>query len=292
MKLCSAQLFKSSFLLVPLTDTILTALVSLNTDHHFHSLPDFPTTTILGVQFFSGCLNEVFDHALLGGLVVVPSGPGLANDLPRDAAYRDALLAADLVLPDSGLMALWWNRSHSNGKDKLPRLSGLLFLKELIKREAQGALRDSFWIMPDACQDAHNREWLAEATGLVIETKDVYIAPKYAGAGLLADESLLKLLVERRPKLIIVNLGGGVQERLGHYLRNHLEYRPVIVCTGAAVAFLSGQQVRIPHWADRLYLGWLLRCLANPVRFIPRYWSARKLVGLLNRYGADSPLPQ
>jgi hypothetical protein len=49
--------------------------------------------------------------------------------------------------------------------------------------------------------------------------------------------------------------------------------------------------VRIPHWADRLYLGWLLRCLANPVRFIPRYWAARKLVGLLKRYGADSPLP-
>ena len=265
--------------------------MSFNTDHSLHSLPAFPTRTVLGVKFFSGSLKEATDHSLLGGLVVAPSGPGLANDLPRDPAYRDALLAADLVLPDSGLMVLWWNRSHSNEKEKLPRLSGLLFLKELIKREAKGVLRDSFWVMPDAGQDADNRRWLAEEGDLVVETKNVYIAPVYASVGLLADESLLKLLAERRPKVIMVNLGGGVQERLGHYLRNHLDYRPIIICTGAALAFLSGQQVRIPHWADRLYLGWLLRCLANPVRFIPRYWAARKLVGLLQRYGADLPLP-
>ena len=156
MKLCFAQWFKSSFLLVPLTETILTALVSFNTDHSLHSLPSSPTRTVLGVKFFSGSLTEAIDHSLLGGLVVAPSGPGLANDLPRDPAYRDALLDADLVLPDSGLMVLWWNRSHSNEKEKLPRLSGLLFLKELIKQEAKGVLRDSFWIMPDAVQDADN----------------------------------------------------------------------------------------------------------------------------------------
>jgi N-acetylglucosaminyldiphosphoundecaprenol N-acetyl-beta-D-mannosaminyltransferase len=265
--------------------------VSFNTDHSLRSLPFFPTRTVLGVKFFSGSLKESVDYALLGGLVVAPSGPGLANDLPRDPAYRDALFSADLVLPDSGLMALWWNRFHSNEREKLSRLSGLLFLKELIKREAKGFLRDSFWIMPDAVQDADNRGWLAEEAGLVIETKDVYIAPVYADVGLLADESLLELLAERRPKVIMVNLGGGVQERLGHYLRDNLDYHPIIICTGAALAFLSGQQVRIPHWADRVYLGWLLRCIANPVRFIPRYWAARKLVGLLKRYGADSPLP-
>ncbi|MBT3570265.1 MAG: WecB/TagA/CpsF family glycosyltransferase [Opitutae bacterium] len=265
--------------------------MSFNTDHNLHSLPAFPTRTVLGVKFFSGSLKDVIDHVIHGGLVVVPSGPGLANDLPRDPAYRDALVSADLVLPDSGLMALWWNRSHSNEEERLPRLSGLLFLKEFIKREAQGVLQDSFWIMPDAGQDAHNRGWLAEEAGLVIETKDVYLAPAYTGAGLLVDESLLRLLAERRPKVIMVNIGGGVQERLGHYLRDNLNYHPIIICTGAALAFLSGQQVRIPLWADRVYLGWLLRCIANPVRFIPRYWAARKLVGLLKRYGADSPLP-
>ena len=109
---------------------------------------------MLGVKFFSGSFERVAsDHALLGGLVVAPSGPGLANDLPRDPAYRDALFSADLVLPDSGLMALWWNRFHSNEKEKLPRLSGLLFLKELIKREAKGVLSEiPFGLCPMAAK--------------------------------------------------------------------------------------------------------------------------------------------
>lgn len=265
--------------------------MSLNSYHSLDSPSTFPTQTILGVKFFSGILKEAIDQALLGGLVVAPSGPGLANDLPRDSAYRKALFSADLVLPDSGLMTLWWNRSLSNEKEKLPRLSGLLFLKELIQREAKGAFRDSFWVMPDAVQDAENRRWLAEEAGIDLNNKDTYISPVYAGVGLLVDESLLKLLMKRRPKIIVVNLGGGVQERLGHYLRDNLDHNPMILCTGAAIGFLSGQQVQIPHWADSLYLGWFLRCLANPFRFIPRYWAARKLVGLLKRYGADSPLP-
>lgn len=265
--------------------------MSFNADHSLDPPSTSPTQTVLGVEFFSGSLTEAIDQALLGGLVVAPSGPGLANDLPRDPAYRDALIAADLVLPDSGLMTLWWNRFHLNEKEKLFRLSGLLFLKNFIQREAKGVLRNSFWIMPDASQDSDNRRWLAEKPGIVVSNKDIYIAPRYAISGLLGDESLLKLLLDRRPKVIVVNLGGGVQERLGHYLRDNLDYTPIIICTGAALAFLSGQQVQIPPWADRLYLGWFLRCLANPVRFIPRYWAARKLIGLLKRYGADLPLP-
>ncbi len=79
-------------------------------------------------------------------------------------------------------------------------------------------------------------------------------------------------------------LGGGTQERLGLYLKQHLAYRPAIHCIGAAIAFLSGDQVDIPVWGDRFYLGWLFRCLSDPKRFVPRYWGARKLIALMWRY--------
>ena len=250
------------------------------------------TRCILGVSFFAGTLDEALEHARQGGLVLAPSGPGLANDLPRDPAYARALAAADLILPDSGLMILWWNRFRPAGSEKLSRLSGLLFLKELIRRESKGTMRSSFWIMPDAEQDASNRCWLAEKAGIDIDDADVYLAPLYNSSGPIIDDVLLERVQERDPKVIVVNLGGGVQERLGHYLRDNLSHKPAILCTGAAVAFLSGQQVRIPQWADRIYLGWFLRCLANPARFIPRYWAARKLVGLLRRYGSGSPCPK
>jgi UDP-N-acetyl-D-mannosaminuronic acid transferase (WecB/TagA/CpsF family) len=72
-------------------------------------------------------------------------------------------------------------------------------------------------------------------------------------------------------------------------LKQNLQPLPAIHCIGAAIAFLSGDQVRIPLWVDRLYLGWLLRCLSQPRRYVPRYWSARKLVKLMLRYGETLP---
>lgn len=250
----------------------------------------FLTKRILGVSFFDADLDAALSHSSRGGLVVAPSGPGLANDLPRDPAYARALAQADLVLPDSGLMTLWWNRRAKNASDELQRISGLLFLKEFIRREADGALRDSFWIMPDPAQDADNRRWLDEEAGLTVADEAVYHAPLYASSGELADEDLLERIRARSSRVIVVNLGGGVQERLGLYLRENLSGAPLILCTGAALAFLSGRQARIPDWADRLYLGWFLRCLSAPRSFVPRYWAARKLVGLLRRYGSESPV--
>ncbi|HAF58450.1 MAG TPA: hypothetical protein DCL00_02575, partial [Opitutae bacterium] len=94
------------------------------------------------------------------------------------------------------------------------------------------------------------------------------------------------------PGSVFIQLGGGVQERLGIYLKENLSYKPSIYCTGAALAFLSGQQVKIPRWADRLYLGWLFRCFFKPSVFIPRYTKALRLLMLLARYGDQSPVIQ
>ena len=107
--------------------------------------------------------------------------------------------------------------------------------------------------------------------------------------GSLRDPELLAWVEQRRPQHIIVALGGGTQERLGFYLRNELRYRPGIHCVGAAIGFLSGEQVSIPSWADYLFLGWLFRCLAEPKKFVPRYWRAKKLVGMMWRHGESLP---
>jgi hypothetical protein len=79
------------------------------------------------------------------------------------------------------------------------------------------------------------------------------------------------------------------QERLDLSLKRNLDYLPAVHCIGAAIAFLSGDQVRIPKWADRFYLGWLFRCLSAPSRCIPRYWAARKLLPLMVRYRSKLP---
>ena len=76
---------------------------------------------------------------------------------------------------------------------------------------------------------------------------------------------------------------------LGLYLKRNLSYEPGIHCIGAAIAFLSGDQVRIPLWADRLGLGWLVRCIRQPRIFVPRCLRAFKLAYLVVRYDEKAP---
>jgi UDP-N-acetyl-D-mannosaminuronic acid transferase (WecB/TagA/CpsF family) len=144
--------------------------------------------------------------------------------------------------------------------------------------------------MPSEQAMGKNLAWL-QATGHAVTREDCYLAPLYPG-GAIEDPALLAMIHERRPAQVIMAIGGGVQERLGLYLRRNLDYRPGIHCTGAAIGFLSGEQANIPTWADRYYLGWLARCLQSPARFVPRYWAARRLFTLMLRFGAASPARQ
>ncbi len=220
-----------------------------------------------------------------GGLITAPSGPGLSQDLPFCSEYRRALLAADLVLADSGLLCLWKKivqRRH------LTRISGLFFLQAVLNQKNWKKER-TFWVMPDRKQSDANVAWLEKTFSIKIDAADVYIAPRYSRRGRLSDELLLEQIIFRRPDSIFLQIGGGVQERLGVYLKEKLPFCPSIYCTGAALAFLSGQQAKIPKWADEFFLGWLLRCLFKPRVFIPRYLKAFRLVGLLAKYGDQSP---
>jgi len=239
---------------------------------------------ILGLDFFQGTVSEAVQAAANGGLVVAPSGPGLAT-LPDDATYLNALVAADICLLDSGLLATLWEAKHGR---KLDRISGYLFLVELLKLPELAAPNASFWVAPNAKAATRTREWLAKERGIIVPPEAWHIAPQY-DAQKVHDTALLNLVQKYRPRFIFIGVGGGPQEKLGAWLKSQLDYRPVILCTGAAIAFLTGEQAPIPAWADRARLGWLLRCLHDPRRFIPRYWQARKLVSLFRRWGEQRP---
>jgi N-acetylglucosaminyldiphosphoundecaprenol N-acetyl-beta-D-mannosaminyltransferase len=131
-----------------------------------------------------------------------------------------------------------------------------------------------------------NCVWLRRQ-GISLSAEDIYVAPHYGKT--IHDPELLRRIDELHPHHIVVTIGGGTQERLGLYLRSRLNCKPSIHCIGAAIAFLSGDQVQIPRWADHMYLGWLFRCLSNPRRYTPRYWDARKLLSLMIRYGSSLP---
>jgi UDP-N-acetyl-D-mannosaminuronic acid transferase (WecB/TagA/CpsF family) len=238
---------------------------------------------ILGVRFFVGDARSAVELGAQGGLVVVPAGPALI-ELSRDRDYRQALLEADLVLTDSGYMVLLWNLLM---QDRVHRVSGLEYLTLLLLRPEFREEGSTLWVMPSGTALNRTVHWL-RSKGFPAEPEDFYVAPKYP-SGAMADRRLLELIHSRDPKHVIIGLGGGVQEKLGLYLKRHCVTSPSIHCIGAAIGFLTGDQVRIPMWADQWILGWLFRCVSNPGRFVPRYARALKLVFVLWRYRGDMP---
>jgi N-acetylglucosaminyldiphosphoundecaprenol N-acetyl-beta-D-mannosaminyltransferase len=237
---------------------------------------------ILGIRFIVSDAQEAIDQLRAGGLVVVPAAPALKN-LGHDARYREALLGADFAIADSTLMVLLWNLIQ---RDRIPKLSGLKYLRVLLEQPEFRHPGSSFWIMPTPAAAQRNLAWL-QANGIAVTEDDLYLAPFYGKA--IDDPELLRRLNEKRPQHVILGLGGGTQEPLGFYLKQKLAYQPAIHGIGAAIGFLSGEQVRIPAWADHLGLGWLWRSLSDPSRYGARYWDARRLVPLLLRYRDKLP---
>jgi N-acetylglucosaminyldiphosphoundecaprenol N-acetyl-beta-D-mannosaminyltransferase len=239
--------------------------------------------TILGIRFFTGTARQAVDMALRGGLVVVPSAPVLCT-MCEDKQTQAALMHCDLAITDSGLMVRLWNFLR---RDNVIRLSGLEYLQLLLKEPSARAAGAALWIMPHERAMEWNLAWL-QKQGHTITRKDCYLAPHYDSAH-MEDPALLRLLQERKPRHVIMAVGGGTQEKLGYYLRRNLDYLPTIHCTGAAIGFLTGEQVKIPTLADRCVLGWLWRCVSNPRVYVPRYWRARKLIPLLFRHQENFP---
>jgi UDP-N-acetyl-D-mannosaminuronic acid transferase (WecB/TagA/CpsF family) len=241
--------------------------------------------TILGIPFFIGTAAQAVERMKGGGLLVVPAAPAL-KDLETKASYREALINADMAIADSAYMVMVWNWLQH---DSIRRLSGLEYLCELLKQPEVRQSGNVLWIMASAQSAERNLAWLGEQ-GIGVPEGYVYLAPMYSEQEIY-DPELLERIERIRPKHIILTLGGGTQERVGLYLKRNLNYRPSIHCIGAAIAFLSGDQVRIPMWADRSYLGWLYRSISEPRRYMPRYWNARKLLYLLIRYRERLPVP-
>ena len=238
---------------------------------------------ILGIRFFDGAVADAVDQALeKRGLVVAPSGTCFAR-LTEDAPYRTAVTQADLVLPDSGFMVLLWRLLR--GK-QIARISGLVYLQELLRRPGLRENGGVLWVLPH--QDALEKtmRWL-QAHGFPAAADDFYMAPLYGSR--VEDRLLVEGIKARQPRHVVIALSGGVQEKLGFYLRENAGHRPAIHCIGAALGFITGYQIAIPAWADRFYLGWLLRLISNPRRFLPRALSAFSLPAMIIRYGDSMP---
>jgi N-acetylglucosaminyldiphosphoundecaprenol N-acetyl-beta-D-mannosaminyltransferase len=237
---------------------------------------------ILGVRFFNGPVSEAVETiSINGGLLVVPAAPALVR-ICDDADYRRALVNSDVAIADSGAMVLFWKIFTGRNVE---RISGLKYLKRLVARLQSEPNERVLWILPSESARQKTGNWSQSMN--FPATADFYVAPRYPTE--VRDDTLAEKIDNERPTHVVIGIGGGVQEKLGLFLRENLRARPAIHCIGAALGFLTGDQPPIPMWADRFYLGWLLRLLRQPRLFGPRYLSAFRLPWLIFRYREKLP---
>ena len=234
---------------------------------------------VLGINFFTGDTSELLKLCAEGHFIVAPAAPALA-ELPTDPIYRQSVEKSDFAVTDSSFMVILWKVLTGQS---LPRISGPRLLRILLASDQLRTEGNSVWIMPSKGETEINLAWLNK-NGIPLTAQECYVAPHYPKGKAVSDLKLLAWIEAHKPRYVIINIGGGIQEPLGLYLRENLSYAPSIICVGSAIAFFSGIQANVPPWADKFMLGWLCRCLHSPSKFVPRYWGALRLLPIIAKY--------
>jgi len=211
-----------------------------------------------GISFFSGSYVEIKRKIDRGGILVAPAASALSQ-IKIDRNYYNALKKSDVAILDSGFLCILLRIFR---KSKPIKLSGFLFLSRFLNEKIYGKI---LLINPSKISKKLNSQ-LLKSKG--IKNFKNYLAPIYKSN--IHDIKLLKLIKSYKPRYIIINLGGGTQERVGLYIKNNINFKISIFCTGAAIAFLTGEQAPINKFVDRFYLGWFVRFLWNPIKNFKR----------------------
>ena len=182
-----------------------------------------------------------------GCLLVAPSGPGLAT-IKNDSRYYTSLKNADIVLFDSGYLCLLLKVIKNI---KVKKFSGLIFFKKFISSLKKDYKKKIFLVDPSKNESEINKKYLKSKN---INKIYQYVAPIYKKTN-ICDIKLVNKIKKIKPKYILINLGGGVQEILGYYLKKKLKYKASIICTGAAISYLTKKQAPITDFLDEIYLG-------------------------------------
>lgn len=225
------------------------------------------------VNFINGDFIEVYKKIKKGGLLVAPAASALV-EIEKDKIYHNSLINSDIALFDSGFFCILLRIFK---KKKVKKLSGYKFLKEFINIKDN---LDEVILLIDPTKD-DSRLNLKLLKNKKFNKVYSYISPFYKNNNSFnKDKKILKLIKQLNPKYIIINIAGGKQEPLGFYLKKKLSKKISIICTGAAIAFLTKRQAPINDLVDRLYLGWALRLIYNPINTYKRFLNSFKLIKL------------
>jgi UDP-N-acetyl-D-mannosaminuronic acid transferase (WecB/TagA/CpsF family) len=206
-----------------------------------------------------------------GGYLVAPAASALSRIL-ENKIYHQSLIHSNIAIFDSGFFCILLRIFKF---EKVEKLSGYKFLNKFLEKK-EIKRKKILCIDPTKNDSFINKNFLTK-----LKFKDVsnYTAPIYK-KGMINDSKLIKKINKIKPEIILINIGGEIQEILAYYIYKKIKFKTTIICTGAAIGFLTGSQAPINNFIDKIYLGWLLRILYNPRLFFLRTIKSFNLIKL------------
>ncbi len=226
---------------------------------------------------FNNFENQKFNEIIKKkGYYTFPSAPGIAS-INSSKEYYNSLKKAHYVFFDSGFFVLLL-RIFKN--IKVSKFSGYKFLFLFFRFLKLNKNKSVFCIDPNIIYSKSNKKFLKK---LGLKKIYSYVAPKYNSKN-FTDNKLIKQINKIKPDFVLTNIGGGIQEILAFHLNKKLKRKTIILCTGGAISFFTGDQAPINRIIDKFYLGWFVRMVFNPFIFTKRYFYALKLIPMVLLY--------
>jgi len=215
-------------------------------------------------------LKKMIDE---GGYLVAPAASSLQT-IDNNRSYHTALQDSTVAILDSGFFCILLRIFN---KIKVSKLSGFLLMKEFLSKTSFKK-KKILLINPNINDEKINQLFFKKKKFLNIYS---YIAPQYNAPHLFNDHKLFKVIKNLKPDIILINIGGEKQEILARFINKKFKNKKIsIFCLGAAVGFFTGTQARVTVFTDKLYIGWLVRWIRQPFKFLPRVFNSFKLIRL------------
>jgi N-acetylglucosaminyldiphosphoundecaprenol N-acetyl-beta-D-mannosaminyltransferase len=195
---------------------------------------------------------------------VTTPNPEMLVDARHDPAFREALGAADLAIPDGhGLVFV----SRIKGPRIPERITGTDIVQDIARLAATRRL-SIFLLGGEHGEGELAMRTLQEAHhGLrIVGTLQCGKLTPDAGGVWHCSEDAVAAVRNAAPDILLVAFGHRKQET---WIRAHLHELPSVrlaIGVGGAFNFLAGRSKRAPTWMRALWLEWLWRLLQEPKR--------------------------
>lgn len=189
-------------------------------------------------------------------IVVTADSSGLVI-AQNDPEFREILLRADLVTPDSAGI-LW--ASRRKGKEVPARVSGVDIVGRLCALSADRGFRLYFLgAAPGIAEVAAEKLRLKFPGCNIVGTRHGFFPPE-------SDEVVAREVAALKPHVLLVAMGIPRQEKFIKATQGIIG-APVAMGVGGSFDVFSGRAKRAPQWVQRVWLEWLWRVMLNPRKF-------------------------